>query len=277
MKYFIVIIFLFSSLCFANKGRSTPYEELINPDTNGRVWVYLPENYNKDPVSVVLIPPAGTRLFHGIDLSIGDSHEHIPYVEEGFAVISFDLSGSWPAIETDKNTLSAINNYVERNSGVDDAKDALTLAKKKFPKLNTNIVYVAGHSSAGTISLMIAKQLPGVKAVIAYAPVINTESYLADIANAVDNKIPNFRKVLIDKSPHKDISKYTMPVFLFSAKDDAHTLDQENSYKMFIEKFKKSGGQLTYKQVKSGGHYQSMIDEGIPLAIEWLKSLDPKK
>jgi dipeptidyl aminopeptidase/acylaminoacyl peptidase len=260
-------------VCFAGSVEHTLKKELTNPKTNGKIWVYLPAEYAKKTVPVILVPPAGTRLFHGILLSDGDSPEHTPYVKEGFAVISFDLSGPWPAAETDRNIFLAINSFVTRNGGLDDAKEALAIAKSKFPNLNLNEVYIAGHSSAATISLMAAQQIPEIKAAIAYAPIIDTESYLSDMAGQVTQVIPEFKSVLIDRSPHKNLDTYRIPVFLFVAEDDGHMSDQKKSYKQFTRALKTEGAQLTFMQVKSGGHYQSMIDEGIPSAISWLNSL----
>ncbi len=279
MKYpILLILFFISFFSFVESETSEDVlrKEFINPKTNGRIWVYLPNDYQKKTLPIILVAPAGSRMFHGMDLSEGDTPEHIPYVKEGFAVISFDVSGPWPKIETNLNIYSAINHFVARGGGVHDARDALRIAKKQFKNINLNEVYVAGHSSAGTISLMLAQQLPNIKAAIAYAPVIDTDAYLAEITPALEKGFPLFRKSLIDASPHKNIDKYTMPVFLFVAEDDGHMEGQEESYETFRKSFQKSGLSLTYKQVKNGGHYQSMIDEGIPFAINWLKVLRKK-
>ncbi|WP_445354808.1 alpha/beta hydrolase family protein [Microbulbifer sp. EKSA008] len=273
MKYLFLVVSIISSVCFADPLENTSRKELVNPKTNGKIWVYLPADYGKKSLPVILVPPAGTRLFHGMSLSSGDIPEHTPYVKEGFAVISFDLSGSWPADETDQNIFMAINNFVSRNGGVDDAKEALSIAKSKYPNLDLNEVYIAGHSSAATVSLMAAQQIPEIKGAIAYAPIIDLESYLADIASQVTPIIPEFKKVLIDRSPHKNLGMYRVPVFLFVAKDDEHMSDQKNSYIKFIKALRNRNVQLTFKQANRGGHYQSMIDEGIPSAISWLKTL----
>lgn len=273
MKYFTYSIILFwSFISFAET-----HAELVNPETNGKIKVYLPNISDNHKVPVILIPPAGSRLFHGMELSEGDSAEHEPYVKAGFAVISFELSGAWPVIETDQSIYDAIDIYVSRRGGIEDAKDALSLAKKKFNNIDFDKVFVAGHSSAGTVALMIAQQLPNIKAVIAYAPIVDTENFLSEINNMVGKLIPDFKNALIDSSPHKNIHKYKVPIFLFRAQDDILLEDQIMSYKLYTDSLIKSGKKLTYKQVESGGHYQSMVDQGIPAVITWLKSLSPNK
>ncbi len=239
-------------MCFSEPAEHTLKKELINPKTNGRIWVYLPAGYSKRSVPVVLVPPAGSGLFHGMELSSGDSPEHTPYVKEGFAVISFDLSGPWPTAATDENIFVAIKNFVSRNGGIDDAKDALSIAKRKYPNLKLDEVYVAGHSSAGTISLMLAQQIPNIKGVIAYAPIIDMESYLADTASELTPLIPQFQNVLMDRSPHKNLDMYRVPIFLFVAEDDGNMSGQKGSYNAFTKALRKQGTQLTFQQVYSG-------------------------
>ena len=137
MKTFLLTtLFLFSAL-FSTSAISATKNELVNPVTNGKVWVYLPDNYDKAPVPIVLVPPSGTRLFHGVDVREGDTPEHEPYVKKGYAVISFDLSGALPEEESNEKRLAAINNFVNRNGGIEDVKDALNLACTKYPNLNT--------------------------------------------------------------------------------------------------------------------------------------------
>ena len=41
----------------------------------------------------------------------------------------------------------------------------------------------------------------------------------------------------------------------------------------FVEEVKKVNSNVTFVQADHGGHYTSMIKEGVPKAIEWLKAL----
>src|SRR5262245_35182109 len=66
-----------------------------------QVWIYLPMGASTNtPLACVLVPPAGTPLFHGGRLSEEDRAEHLPYVTAGFAVVAFDLSG--PLLNAEK-------------------------------------------------------------------------------------------------------------------------------------------------------------------------------
>jgi acetyl esterase/lipase len=67
--------------------------------------------------------------------------------------------------------------------------------------------------------------------------------------------------------------KIECPVFLFYAEDDARFAGQVRE---LAERLAAAGKKVTAEHVPKGGHYQSMIDEGIPRAIQWLKSLPAK-
>lgn len=265
-----VMVFLCSSIAQAEDLKANKYR-LKNPDTNGNIWVYLPNTPTTESIPVILIAPAGSGLFFGMQLSDGDTPEHIPYVEAGYAVISFDLSGPWPEAGDESSQLSAINQFVESDGGIKDAFEAFVVATREFKQLNKEKVYFAGHSSAATVALMAPQKLPFLKGIIAFAPVLNTEEYLSDIGRQVSTAIPAFKKALMDSSPHKNIAYFDMPIFLFSADDDSHIAGRQKTYQQFVLDLKEQGTPVTYKTVTHGGHYQSMIDEGIPAAIEWLK------
>ena len=64
-----------------------------------RVWYYQPEKA-AEKLALVLVPPAGSTLFVGMDLGDGDRPEHYPYARAGFAVASFDIDGHVPNSET---------------------------------------------------------------------------------------------------------------------------------------------------------------------------------
>lgn len=247
-------------------------QEFINPTTKGKIWLYLP-NIDSQKVPLVIVPPAGTRLFHGINLSEGDSKEHIPYVKAGFAVLSFDLSGSWPESNDEMNAIRSISQFVNRRSGIKDVKEALDIIKTNTTRVDFNSIVVAGHSSAATLSIMIAQQLPNIKACIAFAPVINLEEYLKEEEETLSLFVPKFKENLIDLSPSLHTNSLTMPVFLFSAKDDDSVNNQISSYSKFISEVKSINRKTKYVEVKSGGHYYSMINDGIPQAITWLKGI----
>src|SRR5881394_3303720 len=122
-----------------------------------RVWVYLPEGAatNKQ-LPCVLVPPAGSRLFVGMHLSPEDQAEQVPYAMAGFIVVSFDISGPSSETSNTKELLTAMRSFQDAQWGIKDAFDALAVAQAKYTQIDGKRFYVAGHSSAATLSLQIA-------------------------------------------------------------------------------------------------------------------------
>ena len=61
-------------------------------------WYYRPEQAT-GKLALVLVPPAGSTLFTGMDLGDGDRPEHYPYARAGFAVASFEIDGHVPNLQ----------------------------------------------------------------------------------------------------------------------------------------------------------------------------------
>ncbi|HZL90528.1 MAG TPA: prolyl oligopeptidase, partial [Pirellulaceae bacterium] len=57
---------------------------------------------------------------------------------------------------------------------------------------------------------------------------------------------------------------------LFHADDDSNVPSSES--RNFAARLTALGKDVTHKTVPSGDHYDSMIEEGIPAGIEWIKS-----
>lgn len=276
----ITLLFSFSlfsplSFCAENLDHDVIREVLKEPNTKMAVWLYYPKKNIGNKVPVILIPPAGTRLFHGMNVSDGDSPEHVPYVKAGFAVVSFDISGSLSDNKDNAAVLKSAKQFMASNAGVNDGKNALNLVLKKYAFLDANKVYVAGHSSAGTLALTLAQHLPQVKACISYAPAADVAARLNTDMEFFEHYIPGFKRFINDTSPNRNISKLKVPVFLFNAKDDTNVTPKMMS--KFAASLRSQKIDVTHKTVQHGGHYQSMINEGIPLAISWLKSISIKQ
>ena len=58
---------------------------------------------------------------------------------------------------------------------------------------------------------------------------------------------------------------------MFQAQDDENVPISESI--TFVNEVKKTNPNVTFVQVPRGGHYNAMIQEGIPKAIQWLKAL----
>lgn len=236
------------------------------------VWIYLPASAAGAKVPCLFIAPAGTRLFHGMDLGDGDRPEHLPYVRAGYAVVAYSLDGPLDDKPSDRQLVGAAQAFKEADAGLADARLAMDYALAKVPQIDSKRLYAAGHSSAGTLSLLLAENDPRIAACIAYAPCCNVPRRLGLPAlRALDNALPGEQDFLARRSPNAGAAKLTCPLFLFHADDDSNIPAAE------VEEFEgmvqQTNSHVTYVHVPTGNHYDSMIQQGIPRALEWLQTL----
>lgn len=237
-----------------------------------KLWVYLPEEQSQQKIPCVLIAPAGTRLYHGITLAEGDRPEHLPYVRAGFAVIAYELDGPLARDPSSKAWFKAVSEFKNAEAGLNNARAALDYALAKIPQIDPSRIYTAGHSSAGTVSLLVAEREPRVRAAVAYAPASDVEKFLGETnVAALVSVIPDYREFLKRTSPYAGAKDLNCPLFLFHAEDDkvvgiAYSED-------FVKEVSKHNSSVTFVRVAKGGHFNAMPNEGIPRAIEWLKAL----
>lgn len=250
------------------------FQEIILPTKLGssKLWVYLPEGQKAKKLPCVIVSPAGSRLFHGMHLGKGDRPEHIPYVRAGFAVVAYEVDGAINDNPTGPDIINAINAYQQAEAGLANARTAVDFISTQLPQVDTHRIYSAGHSSAGTLSLLLAEREPRIAASIAYAPVSNVMNRLGDnFVDSLAKRVPDFRSFIIKTSPYQNLSQVTRPLFLFHSKEDKNVSILES--KRFAEIATKNNIPITFIQANHGNHYDSMIQEGIPNAIKWLKRI----
>lgn len=237
----------------------------------GVVWIYVPEKKPEGKVPCILIAPAGSSLVTGMKLSEGDSKEHIPYVKAGNIVVAYALDGDFDEEKkSDAVFLAAAKAFKESDAGVANAKAALDYALAKVPAIDPKRIYTAGHSSAGTVALVVAAKEPRIAGCMAYAPATDLGKRIpAPLVVGLDKQIPGFRQFLVSNSPIQNAPKITCPVLLFYALDDSNIpiAQTEN----FLRLMGKTNKKVTYIRTKTGDHYDSMIARGIPHGINWIK------
>ena len=239
---------------------------------NGEVWVYLPPQARSGPVPCVVIAPAGTRLFHGIGLGSGDEPEHLPYVRAGYAVVAYAISANLMDKNFEDGDLVAkqATKFMEVDAGIADARAALNYAYT-LPWIDKKRIFVTGHSSAATLALQVAafenKRLAGC---IAFAPAVDVTGKIGYAGNMVEKLGAKGLRAKLDAlSPHNNVARLTLPLFLFCAEDDS--VVRERDVRAFAESVKKGNPAVTYASVPAGEHYDAMIKDGIPAAIAWSK------
>ncbi|WP_165223411.1 dienelactone hydrolase family protein [Aquisphaera insulae] len=251
-----------------------PGEAEPRPGHRGKLWLYLPGGeHAPHSLPCVLITGAGSKLIAGMDLHESARAEHLPYARAGMAVLAYELDGMLTeAAEADvKLTVKACSDFLRAQAGLINAHNAIQYAIRHVPTIDPERLFVAGHSSAGTLALLVAENEPRVAACAAYAPAtalpehipLNAMEMLTPVIDGIADLYGRF-----NPSQHDD--NLTCPIFLFYAEDDARFASKVRA---FGERLRAKKKDVSISSVPAGGHYESMIDEGMPRAIEWLKSL----
>ncbi len=244
----------------------------------GKLWLYLPAGEHADgSLPCILIAPAGSNLLTGNDL--GDDPldpERLPYVRAGFAVLAYELDGALdsggdkpPAFPV---LMAAMRRFLAAKAGLANAGVALEYLLAKVPQVDPERISAVGHSSAGTLAVLFAEHEPRLESCVAFAPALDLEQRFG--AEAVAQlKRAGVGDLAVRYSPRADEKKLACPLFLFHARDDSNVPVAESE--AFAARLQGQGKSVTLELVDDGDHYQSMIDQGIPRAIAWLKGSPP--
>lgn len=236
------------------------------------LWVYQPDPLPSSKVPCVFIAPAGTRLVHGRQLEAGDEAEHIPWVKAGFAVVAYELSGDPGSDEaTNAQMKVAAEEFRAAKSGLTNARVAMAYAKEKASFVDPRRFYTAGHSSAGTMALYVAEMDPQVKAVAAFMPAVDVRAWLGPQGiNVIQQAeiVPNAGEYVTRISPSTYVDRLSQPVFLAYVGNDDPGITK--SAEKFCQEMREKGKDITTLRIPTGEHYQSMIDDALPMAVDWL-------
>jgi dienelactone hydrolase len=228
-------------------------------------WLYRPEPL-PDRLGLVLVAPAGTNLLHGKALSPDDRPEHMPYARAGFAVIAYSIDGD-PGDGSDaKATTDAVVAYKDSKAGLANARAALDIAFDALP-IDEDLVFAAGHGSAGTHALLLAREEPRVRAAVAYAPATGLDGR-EGLVMKIDEAIPGFASFIRWSLPRGRAADVRVPLFIYQSKvDEVVRADDTRAY---VDALRAAGKTVTYVEAPTGTHYEGMQEDGIPKALAWL-------
>jgi len=147
---------------------------------------------------------------------------------------------------------------------------AIEFALHKVPEVDPSQLYACGHSSAATQALDLAANDRRIRACCAYAPCTNFAKQWGD--SKLSQFVPGLSEFAKRDAPMSHVDDFACPVFLFHADDDSNpncTLPDNQAFADAMHAAKKD---MTFQRVATGGHYRSMLKEGIPAGIAFLKA-----
>ncbi|RLS55767.1 MAG: hypothetical protein DWH91_08465 [Planctomycetota bacterium] len=236
--------------------------------------VYLPPGEAAPATRpLVIVAPAGSTLVTGNSVDGLDYHdETLPYAEAGAVVIMFSLDGPIGENEQDALFGAAYQQFRDAGAGTVNAKVTIDYALARIPSVDPRRIVIAGHSSAGTLSLLYAAHESRLAAAVAYCPCVDVETRLEWATDewSGNRLFPGLEEFVKKSSPMTHFHQVKCPVFLFHAIDDSNTPYADTV--KYHERLKSAGKDTTLSEPPAqGDHYQPMIDQGIPRAIQWLK------
>lgn len=244
------------------------------PGSQMDMILYLPSGTHPSrSLPCVMIAAAGTTLLEG-NGCFDESYqaETIPYVQQGFAVLGYSLDGPLTS-ETPSNreVMTAFNQFRAAHAGLVNARNAMEFLLQRVPAVDPTKIFAAGHSSAGTLSLLLAAHENRLAGAVAYAPCIDLETRLADYVSdpRVQLLLPGITDFVRQESPLNHVTSMKSPIFLFHAEGDANSPFEESQ--RLAAMLSAQGTPCQLEAVPDGDHYESMLAEGIPRAIAWLR------
>ena len=189
--------------------------------------VYLPAGTHAErSLGCVLVAPAGTNLLVGNSLDGDDYHdETLPYAEAGYLTIQYSLDGAVADLEqsSDAEMGAAYALFRAAGAGTLNTRSVMEFVKARFPEVDPTRIYTAGHSSAGTVSLLAAEFFPQIAGCIAFAPCSDVEAFHADIRGVpgVNQLLPGLAEFDRRFSPSANVGELKCPLFIFQALDDS--------------------------------------------------------
>ena len=248
------------------------HRDVYEAPSGREVWIYRPEPRPEGKRPLVLIPPGGGSLYTAPRLGAGDVPEHVPWVQAGFTVVSFALGGAVDDRGGPNKVVDAAKAYRAARAGVDDARAALTLALERTPDVDGDAIFAAGHSSAGSLVLLLGLEDDRIRGIVAFAPRLDAAAAIGDeLAEGLEDLDPGYAAFLSWSSPIRHLHDFKRPMLLFHAADDITA--SFNAGRDFADRLREAGAPVEFVGVRAGGHYESMIDEGIPAAIRWTETL----
>lgn len=249
------------------------------PGHGGTMYLYLPPGQHAvGSLPCVLFTGAGTTLLHGYEFAGGlhesaDEQEVLPYAKAGIAVLAYELDG--PVLGPRESASDWYRAFRASCAGLVNARNALEYVLSRVPEVNPRQIYSAGHSSAGTTALLFAEHEPRLAGCVAYAPCSDVQERISGempgfVMRLQEAEMPGLTDFVVQSSPRTHESRLNCPVLLFHAEDDSNIPASET--KQFAARLQALGKNVTLKTVPTGDHYDSMIEEGIPAGIEWIKS-----
>lgn len=283
----VASVLILAAVLFINRGRQggfleKPFErlepgvlwrevKLPGGDGERTLWVYVPDDSKPEKRPCIFIAPPGTAGIHGSKLSQGNRVEHLPWVHAGYIVVAYSLDGDIPENAQKWQVVRGIRAFEKAHAGMDNEKAAVEYALKHIANVNPDKLYAVGFDSGGQTALLSAENDRRIAAVVAFAPICDIiQTSDNDVVESISKDISDFPDFIRECKPATKASSLKCPVYLFHSEEDTEQDTEEITG--FAKTLHLTNNSVTVCLNPAGDHYKSMINTGIPQAIQWLKN-----
>ena len=227
---------------------------------------------DRQSIPCVFVAASGAAPLTGKKLALGDQPEHIPYVKAGCAVVAYEVDGDLldSSNLTSEQLAEAAVEFLTAKAGTVNATNAIEFAVQRLPFVNPDQLYAAGHSSAGTVALLVAANYPMLRGCMIYAAPSDLVQSLDDrSARLYEGAIPDCAQKLKFCSPATHVENIRCPVYVFHSLGDKN-VDAQVSQKL-ADTMTERGQDVETFFPEGANHYGDMMNHGIPKAIDWLE------
>ena len=191
----------------------------------------------------------------------------MPYAKAGYAVVAFDIDGTFDERDESGEHPGDVRAVQGRGRRSCQRQNTLEYVLARAARGGSRAAVRRGPQFRRDLGLAVRRAQPHVKGCIAYAPLPDLFGRNPGKRAGLEAGFPGIARL----SPQENVELLRCPVFVFHAEDD-HTIPIEIT-RRFVELLKQANSSVTFHTVPTGDHYGSMIKEGIPQGIRWLKSL----
>lgn len=200
-----------SKLMSGNSGTSGPpptparYYQLVQyPSEPGNLWAYLTPDPQDDRKY-----PAMVWITGGDCNTIGDVWSRAPQSNDQTASAFRDAGFimMFPSLRGGNNNPGTREGFLGEVRDVIAAADALS----RLPYVDPEMIYLGGHSSGGTLVLLVAESTERFRAVFSFGPVEDIEGYGPDY-HPFDASNPKEFEV---RAPGRWLHNITKPTYVF--------------------------------------------------------------
>lgn len=235
------------------------------------IWIYTPPHPPGQRLPCVFIAPDSATGYYGKALYPVNQREQWPYAKAGFVVVAYSVDGSTTDLNSNE-VVTGIERFRAAHCGVDNERAAVDYALANLPYVDPKRLYVAGHSSGGTMALMAASHDPRIAGCVVYAPACDVRTRVNRLgALEMALRVPGFESFLTTCSPIEYTSTLRCPVFLFHADNDGNV--PRSDVETYLAKLRRTNANVVYSRVPLGGHLVALFTDGLPRGIAWLKKL----